>query len=301
MERKVSRIYPASDSDTVYFLQIAWEKELGTGFVVTLSDGRLAWTGKVPEAEISREAADMEMEREKYVEELRKALILQTGPADKYNFDISKEEESGEFCHFSYEKNLKDVSFRLVSLKLQKLASPAEAIKEMVSYCLDCIAELHTKKEHLQKENERLLSDSDDMQRRLESCVETKEQLEEELYKRFILVLNEKKAKIRSLQKLLGEAQNPAENTTHTRDSVAAVESVAEEERDYDGSTDEESEKLIQPSILVSASSRKDSLLSIPDLIDIAPSRKRRQRIQKSAGTEPKMDSYEPQQPAKEK
>ncbi|KAM9139058.1 DNA repair protein XRCC4 isoform 5-T10 [Pangshura tecta] len=301
MEKKVSRIYPVSEPSTIYFLQVTWGKDLGTGFIITLSDGQSAWTGTVSEAEISKEADDMEMEREKYVEELRKALVLGAGPANMYNFDVSKDEENVESCDFSYEKNLKDVSFRLGSLKLQKVSSPTEVIKELICHCLDCIAELHAKKEHLQKENERLLSDWNDVQGLLEKCVEAKEELEADLYKRFILVLNEKKAKIRNLQKLLKEAQEPEEDTTHARDSMATVQTAVERERDYNGSTDEESENFAQPSALASAPSRKDSLLNSPDVTDIAPSRKRRQRIQKPAGVEPKVATYEAQLPAKEK
>lgn len=67
----------------------------------------------VSEAEISREASDMEMNREKYVEELKKALILGEESAGKYNFAISRDEEDA-VCHFSYERNLKDGSVSTV-------------------------------------------------------------------------------------------------------------------------------------------------------------------------------------------
>lgn len=40
--------------------------------------------------------------------------------------------------------------------------------------------------------------------------MEAKEKLEADLYNRFVLVLNEKKAKIRNLQKLLSEAKESA-------------------------------------------------------------------------------------------
>ncbi|XP_030421586.1 DNA repair protein XRCC4 isoform X2 [Gopherus evgoodei] len=76
---------------------------------------------------------------------------------------------------------------------------------------------------------------------------------------------------------------------------------LLKEREDYDGSTDEESENFAQPSTLASAPSRKDSLLSSPDVTDMAPIRKRRQRIQKPAGVEPKVAAYETQLPAKEK
>lgn len=46
---------------------------------------------------------------------------------------------------------------------------------------------------------------------------------------------------------------------------------------------------------------RDDSIISSPDVTDIAPSRKRRQRMQKNLGTEPKMASQELQLQEKEK
>ncbi|XP_064902531.1 DNA repair protein XRCC4 isoform X1 [Columba livia] len=299
MEKILNRIHPVSDPEATYFLQVSWEKDLGTGFGIVLSDGQCAWTGTVSEAEISREAADMEMNREKYVEELRKALIAGEESAGKYNFVISRDEENME-CHFSYERNLKDGSFRLGSLKLQKVSSPAEVVKELIGYCLDCLGRLRARNEHLQKENERLFSDWSDVEKRLEKCVEAKEELEADLYNRFILVLNEKKAKIRSLQKLLNEAKESAADAKCTRDSIAATEMATGTENDYDGSTDEETENLTRAS-LPSAAERNDSLLGSPDAIDTAPRRKRRQRTAKPAGTGAKMAAYETDQPAKEK
>ncbi|KAM8792516.1 DNA repair protein XRCC4 [Eudromia elegans] len=248
MEKALKRIHPVFDPEATYFLEVSWEKDLGTGFVIMLSDAQRAWTGTVSEAEISREAADMEMDREKYVEELKRALILGEESADKYNFVVARSEEDA-VCHFSYEKNLKDVSFRLGSLKLQKVSRPAEVIKELIAHCLDCLERLQAKNEHLQNENEKLFRDWSDMEKRLEKCVEAKEELEADLYNRFILVLNEKKSKIRNLQKLLHEAKEAPVDTTCARDSAATAETAPEKEKDYDGSTDEESENLAQSSL----------------------------------------------------
>ncbi|CAI5787313.1 DNA repair protein XRCC4 isoform X1 [Podarcis lilfordi] len=243
----------------------------------------------------------MEMEREKYIGELKKVLLFEGGLADKYNFDISKGGVDGECLNFSYEKNLKDVSFRLGSLMLQKVSGPAEVISELISYCLDCIKGLHSKNEHLQKENERLQSDLDDVQEQLQKCVEAKEELEMELYKRFILVLNEKKAKIRSLQKSLKEAEEAVLETTQARDTMSTSENKVETE-DYDGSTDDESENSTQPSTSAAvAKPRRDSLLGSPDIIDVAPSRKRRQRARNVPRAEPKVALYESQTAAKKR
>lgn len=65
------------------------------------------------ESAISQEADDMAMGKEKYVDELRKALVSREGLADAYKFNFSEKS-----WHFSIEKNLKDVS---VSKTLQNV------------------------------------------------------------------------------------------------------------------------------------------------------------------------------------
>ncbi|XP_028615991.1 DNA repair protein XRCC4 isoform X2 [Grammomys surdaster] len=283
MERKVSRIHLASEPNLTYFLQVSWETTIGSGFVITLTDGHSAWTTTVSGSEISQEADDMAMEKGKYVDELRKALVPGSGAAGAYKFIFSKES-----CHFSLEKELKDVSFRLVSFNLDKVTNPAEVIRELLCYCLDTIAEKQAKNEHLQKENERLLRDWNDIQGRFEKCVSAKEALEADLYQRFILVLNEKKTKIRSLHKLLNEVQQLEESTKPERETPCSVKTT-DEVGLYDGSTDEESGAAVQ----AADTSKDDSLFSSLDVTDIAPSRKRRHQMQKNLGTEPKMAPQE--------
>ncbi|NXM67597.1 XRCC4 protein, partial [Serilophus lunatus] len=89
MEKALNRIHPVSDPEATYFLQVSWEKDLGSSFGILLTDGQCAWTGTVSEVDISREAADMEMDREKYVEELKKALVAVEESAGRYNFVIA--------------------------------------------------------------------------------------------------------------------------------------------------------------------------------------------------------------------
>lgn len=284
MERKVSRISLASEPNVTYFLQVSWERTIGSGFVITLTDGHSAWTAKVSESEIAQEADDMAMEHEKYMDELRRALVPESGAAGAYKFIFSKDTQ-----HFSLEKELKDVSFRLGSFNLDKVTSPAEVIRELICYCLDTIAEKQAKNEYLQKENERLLRDWTDVQGRFEKCVSAKEALESDLYQRFILVLNEKKTKIRSLHKLLHEVQQPEKNTKPERETPSSNK-TPEEDGLYDGSTDEESGA---PVLGADTLDKDDSLFSSPDVTDIAPSRKRRHRMQTNLGTEPKMAPQE--------
>lgn len=77
----------------------------------------------VSESAISQEADDMAMEKEKYVDELKKALVSGAGPADAYKFNFSKES-----CHFSFEKNLKDVSVSNTFQNVVKCQSTSEEL-----------------------------------------------------------------------------------------------------------------------------------------------------------------------------
>ncbi|XP_010187941.1 PREDICTED: DNA repair protein XRCC4, partial [Mesitornis unicolor] len=140
--------------------------------------------------------------------------------------------------------------FQLGSLKLQKVSNPAEVVKELIDYCLDCLGRLQAKNKQLQKENERLFSGWSNVEKRLEKCVEAKEELELDLYNRFILVLNEKKAKIRNLQKLLNDAKESAADAKSARVSIAIPQMATGREDDYDGSTDEKGENLTEASLL---------------------------------------------------
>ncbi|XP_063036897.1 DNA repair protein XRCC4 isoform X2 [Melospiza melodia melodia] len=299
MEKALNRIHPVSDPEATYFVQVSWEKDLGTGFGLLLSDCQCAWTGTVSESDISREAADIEMDREKYVEELRKALIAGEESAGRYNFVISRDEQN-KACHFSYERNLRDGSFRLGSLKLQEVPNPAEVIKELIGYCLDSLGKLQAKTEHLQRQNEGLLSNWGKAEKRLEKCVKAKEQLEADLYRKFILVLNEKKAKIRSLQKMLSEAEESTADAKCSRDIIADAQVVVKKEN-YDARTDEESENPASASSSSAPEQRDSSLLGTPDTVCAAPRRKRRQRMTEPGGTGAKVAACEAEQPAQEK
>eukprot|EP00079_Xenopus_tropicalis_P030324 XP_012826225.1 PREDICTED: DNA repair protein XRCC4 isoform X1 [Xenopus tropicalis] len=286
MEKKIRKIYISSYPGTIYFLQISWKKDLGNGFAVALTDGKSAWTGEVFPEDVTQEAKDMEMERSNYVDELRKALIMTTLPANKYNFDLLEDEENPEIYHFTYEKKLKEVAFKLGSTKLKNVQNPAHVIRELINYCLDCTSELYSRNEHLQKENERLQCDWNDMHAQLEKFVNGKEELERDLYTRFTCVLNEKKAKIRSLKEKLLESQ---ERLKQKSEETAPDDTLVAKEMKYDafaGSTDEEQESPAVASKTAAASRRRSLVSYIDDAPDVAPSRKRRQRGQKTFYTD---------------
>uniref|UniRef100_A0A8C5LN71 DNA repair protein XRCC4 n=1 Tax=Leptobrachium leishanense TaxID=445787 RepID=A0A8C5LN71_9ANUR len=287
MEKNVQRICLTSNPGPAYFLQVDWKKDLGNGFNVTLCDGSSAWTGQVPEDDISKEASDMEMDRQKYVDELKKALVLNVPTTNKYNYDLV--EDPVDCYSFTYEKKLRDLSFKLGSLRLTKSQNPAEIIREVIIYCLNSMAKLHSQNDHLQKENGRLQSDWKDMHEQLETFVNAKEELEQDLYTKFTHVLNEKKVKIRSLKEKLEHNDQKVEKTSSVKSSAFDTVPVNElKDEEYGGTTDEDSQNT-EETTAPATTSRQRSIISTPDdSPDIAPSRKRRQRGQKSYYTEVK-------------
>ncbi|XP_038661291.1 DNA repair protein XRCC4 isoform X2 [Scyliorhinus canicula] len=285
MERQVFRIWPLSAPDIIYYLQISWEKDqdLGSGFTVTICNGEQAWSGRVSDNQITLEAKEAEMDREKYVDELRQALTTGEERVKNYSFDFFKDNDK-EVFHFSYEKLLKDISFKLGSVELRKVLDSADVIKELINYVLHCNAELRDRNEHLQQENKRLSCDRNYSLKELEKYIKAKEELEQDLYSRFILVLNEKKAKIRSLQEKLKCVDEQVEFKSQSRTAVATSQETSVAEEDFDCSTDEENKgsenrTWSQPSRSANVPSQSDPIgSSLHDVIDIAPSRKRRQR-----------------------
>ncbi|KAM8961362.1 DNA repair protein XRCC4 isoform 2-T2 [Pelodytes ibericus] len=298
MEKKVRKIALMSDPEATYFLQITWDKDFGKGFSVTLCDGHSAWIGEVPEEDITREATDMEMDRQKYVDELEKALIWKAPPANKYNFDLVKHGKTADIYSFTYEKKLKELSFKLGSLLLTKSQNPAGAIREMISYCLNCTTDLYSQNDHLRKENERLQSDWKDMHEQLEKFVSAKEELEQDLFTKFTHVLNEKKAKIRSIKERIEKTQQTVQQSSDNCSAFDTVPVSELKEEDYGGSTDEESkDQGTKEQGEEKEGARRRSVVSTPDdSPDIAPSRKKRQRGQKSYYTEVKAKKTEAQE-----
>ncbi|XP_005996715.1 DNA repair protein XRCC4 isoform X2 [Latimeria chalumnae] len=294
MQKQVCKIQPVCEPDSIYYLCITWKDNIGRGFDLILCDGQSAWTGTVSEEEISKEAVEVAMEREKYVDELCKALTLGAKRTENYCFDFSKDGSKPDVLQFSYEKLLKDVSFKLGSMELTIVSNPTEVIKELINYGLDCTAEERARNEHLQKENERLQSDWSYIMGELEKCVKAKEELEQDLYARFILVLNEKKRKIRQLRA-------SQQSSSGDRADMATAQRASATEEDYGGSTDEESKDSDsesnshpRPSTSANAVHKTISTDNSPhDTFDIAPSRKRRQRLPKTHSTEKKKAAVE--------
>ncbi|XP_056288958.1 DNA repair protein XRCC4 [Pseudoliparis swirei] len=264
----------SSQPDSSYFLRVDWSgRGLASGFQLLLTDGQNAWRGDVSEAKVREEAEELEMQMERYVLDLHQAL---TEAESSFSFTLTPPPPGRHATvTLAYEKVQKDISFRLGSARLELVPEPAEAVRELLIHSLQRGNSLENHNQNLEEENRRLRGEQQRITAELKRYAGGKEVLEAELYSRFVLVLNEKKAKIRSLQETLTRLQDTSSEGPKHRE-----EEEEQEEEDYGGSTDEEPEEATPASTAPtpgrSAASPLDD--SLKDLTDVAPSRKRRVR-----------------------
>ncbi|KAF4082119.1 hypothetical protein AMELA_G00148000 [Ameiurus melas] len=288
MKVTVCEISVASKPECTFYLKVEWAKDLGAGFVVLLCDGESAWSGEVSEEDVSKEAQELEMPRERYVHDLQ--LILSgEGQADQsYSFHLAPKQSGSPMLQLSYEKVQRDMSFRFGMVELLPVSEPIKVIKELISYGLERSAHLQAKKHIVLKQNQRLRNEQEHIATEMERYIKEKETLERELYNRFVLVLNEKKAKICNLQERIKQLQNTIQDKKDRWKKGEACHGGNEhadeklEKSDYGNTTDEEEDgdpktQNLKPSNQVLASNPMDD--SLNDIADVAPSRKRRRHV----------------------
>ncbi|XP_059394765.1 DNA repair protein XRCC4-like [Carassius carassius] len=310
----VRQISIASQPHRTFFLKLEWAKDLGSGFVILLSDGFSAWSGEVSEEDVSREAQEIEMDLERYVGDLHLALTGE-GPAaeGEYSFHLTPERPGRPMLQLSYEKVQNDISFRLGVVDLQAVPEPTEVIRELISHGLEQSARLQAKNQHLLEENQKLRREQEHITKDMEMYIQGKETLERDLYSRFVLVLNEKKAKLRALQKRVKELEESIEKNRLRKKADSeehdAMETAADEspvvESDYGGSTEDEQEaepRQPDPKPLTQEMPESNPMEdSLSDITDVAPCRKRRHRHLQQLETQAKRAALDQRQTSREK
>uniref|UniRef100_A0A672R0H4 DNA repair protein XRCC4-like n=1 Tax=Sinocyclocheilus grahami TaxID=75366 RepID=A0A672R0H4_SINGR len=289
----IRQISIASEPHRTFFLKLEWAKDLGSGFVILLSDGVSAWSGEVSEEDVSREAQEIEMELERYVGDLHLALTGE-GPAaeGEYSFHLTPERPGRPLLQLSYEKVQNDISFRLGVVDLQAVPEPTEVIRELISHGLEQSTRLQAKNQHLLEENQKLRRE------------------QEHITKDFQMMYKSQFRKIDPYDWFCGPGSHmsyilyslerkKADSEEHKVMEPAADKSPGES--DYGGSTEDEQEA--EPRQPLTQEMPESNLMddSLNDIPDVAPCRKRRHRHLQQLETQAKRAVLDQRQRSREK
>lgn len=238
MSGAVHQILIRNDPMIPYFLRVDWSDDLGAGFTIVLTNGSAAWIGEVSEEEVTKGASDTGMSRERYVEELHQALIRNESEKTKYSFQLTTD-------HLLYQMTCDNALVNLGSVELQPAPDPLELNREMIGQSLKRHLHLEAANSQLLQENCKLQREHSQILKDLETCVKSKNVLEKQMYSRFVMILNDKKSRIRELQKAVRTMQQTSDQPK------AKVRRQRESTTDDNRSPDVEDQLFQDPTILI--------------------------------------------------
>uniref|UniRef100_H2SF17 XRCC4 N-terminal domain-containing protein n=1 Tax=Takifugu rubripes TaxID=31033 RepID=H2SF17_TAKRU len=150
MSGRVQQIRVSAYPDTPYFLRLDWAVDLAGGFTLALTDGSSAWIGEVSEEELTREADDMGVTTEEYVDDVLRALAGdgQSGTQLKWLpyllFLVAIQHRRGMWL------------VNLGSVELQPALDPVDLNRDMIGQSLKRSTDLESENCRLLEENDRL-------------------------------------------------------------------------------------------------------------------------------------------------
>ncbi|XP_069133423.1 DNA repair protein XRCC4-like [Argopecten irradians] len=213
MERKTFVKLDLNEDKPAFLLTtLTDEDEPGCKFKLTLCDGQKVWKGQVTQINFGDQTKKSSKYLQEYQRQTVEAFTGETTSDNEYRFTLKNQSNAVEL---SWKRNVpsKEIAFLLgsTSLKLCSEEKSQEILAQIFQYCIDQAVEFKDQIKTLNIENENLAQERVNALKRLEKCVVAKEELEKDLYAKFVAVLNAKKEKI---QRLKDQIENGAPTPT---------------------------------------------------------------------------------------
>ena len=202
---------------TLYVLTV-YDK--GT-LALKVSDGKQLWDGTFHRVALASMAEKAKLAADTFMKQSLHALTQCGNEAVTYAFSTSI--DSSNNLVFAWKKYVvsENVKFQIASVTLQE---SSETISSMLEFAVSSISSLKEDISSLTKTVENLKKERSQALEKLEQCATLKEDLESDLYGKFKLVLNDKKAKIRLFNEQMKALTD--ENQRLKDKSVTAVTSA---------------------------------------------------------------------------
>lgn len=170
---------------------------------LVLTDTVKAWQGRVSQEELRTGNMDLDDC------EAQSRTALTGNDMNSFEYELKEEANGTGSVRLIWKKVVEQdhIKFQLGSVIMEPVAELSTAISSVLDHIIQSTADLRQQVAQLKSDRERLANEHDEALQELGDSVGIKEKTEEELFAKFVIVLNDKKAKIRHLKAELEAAQ----------------------------------------------------------------------------------------------
>uniref|UniRef100_A0A2C9M9X4 DNA repair protein XRCC4 n=1 Tax=Biomphalaria glabrata TaxID=6526 RepID=A0A2C9M9X4_BIOGL len=205
----------SNDAGGKIFLQTALKNNGSEGFKLTLTDGINVWEGAVTEEDLDQLCVQVKMDFNSFVDQTQAAFTKDvTGDANYECHFVEKGDNTGQLTWKKIPAH--DVKYNLGSTTLKKCKNSSQKICDILSECIATTRNQQDEIHSLETANEKLSSERQSALKRLERCVKAKEELEKDLYSKFVAILNSKKERIRQLEEQCNNQDNEMDENSNS-------------------------------------------------------------------------------------
>ena len=284
-EEFLVKIVPEGDDCSVLYMLVNIRPDV---YYLEASDGINTWLGTYPHSNIASVAKNAKMAENDVAMETKRALTTGGFQSEEYTYTAVKHHKDNSL-EITWKKYLAtdNVKFTLGRVVLET-CSDNQLHSRIMNFAVSEIIALKDTIVELKKEKDRYSNERTAVLQRLEKCVNLKEEIECDLYGKFKLILNEKKAKVRRLMESLNRASSNqvTEKRTHSTAAVPPSTDSTDDEVSESDSNNVTSHTPSPKSKVGGAFKGADSLLKDDWQPEItSPPAKRRKRTKNSTGT----------------